>query len=106
MAGLDQVSRLQVSPCAMIKGPLRNLARDTQWLPGAARHRGMARRVLVRQFGNVFNLADRLYYVDSAETFADRQLCRPDRRVQIWGQVNIRCHPGRLTAPRGIARLD
>src|SRR5215831_9417049 len=66
----------------------------------------MARRLLVLQMGSVFNLADRLHYVDSAGTFAGRDFCLPDGRIQIRGQVNISCHPVPLTDVRGVDGLD
>ena len=48
----------------------------------------MVCRLLVRQLGGIFNLANRLNYVDSAGTFSDRDFCLSNGRVQIGGQVD------------------
>src|SRR5262245_37479744 len=90
----------------MVKGPLVDLARDTQRLAGTPRHRRMARKLPVRHVEGLFNLTDRLHYVDSRGAFAYREFCLPDGPVQIGGQVDIDCHPVPLTAIRGIAWLD
>src|SRR6516225_1406530 len=66
----------------------------------------MARRLPVGQVGGISNLTDRLYYVDSAGTFADRDFCFPNGFIQIGGQVDIGCNPVPLTDVQKIAGLD
>jgi len=62
---------------------------DPQWLTGAACHRRNTLRLLLGPIGIIFNLADRLHYIDFAGTFAIRDLGLPDSRIQIGGQVDI-----------------
>src|SRR5215468_415922 len=57
--------------------PIRDLARDTQWLPGPVRLRRITPKPLIRQIGVILNRSSRFYHVDSAGTFAYRQLCSP-----------------------------
>src|SRR3990170_1368774 len=66
----------------------------------------MARRLLVCQARGIFNLANRLYDVDSAGTFAQRDLCVPNSCIEIGGEIDIGCHPVPLTYVPRIAGLD
>jgi hypothetical protein len=59
-----------------------------------------------RQLANVFNRTNRFYDVDSAATFTVRQLCRPERLVQVGREVDIEGRNVPATGFGATARLD
>ena len=57
--------------------PIRDLARDTQWLPGPVRLRQITPKLLICQIGVILNRNSRFHQVESAGTFAYRKFGTP-----------------------------